>query len=154
VAGLEVHRQEQRLDRIFDLVGKEVTEPEHLSHWGRYLCVLVSGYLEVAVRDSYTEYASKGNPALGAFVSKRLERTTNLKAQKCVDLAKSFKKEWGEGLETFLSSNGRKEALDSLVSIRNGIAHGRSVGITFTTSKQYFSKTTEVVKFIRTQLGF
>ncbi len=55
---VEITRQRQRLDDLFQKA-KNLPDAEAQSHWSRYLCVLVSGFLENSVRITYTEYARK-----------------------------------------------------------------------------------------------
>ena len=46
----KVVSHKQRLDALFDKVKALDSEPELISHWSRYLCVLVSGFIEASVR--------------------------------------------------------------------------------------------------------
>ncbi len=54
-------------------------------------------------------------------------------------------------METFLADNGRKDAIDSIMSNRHLIAHGGNSGITLTRVNQYLDKCVEVIDFIETQ---
>lgn len=56
----EVMRAKQKLDKVFakiDQLPKEDIELQ--AHWAKYLCILVSGFLENSVRAIYSEYAKK-----------------------------------------------------------------------------------------------
>ena len=56
----EISRQ---LNRINDLISKageaSASNPELQSHWAKYICILAAGLLENALKDLYSEYASK-----------------------------------------------------------------------------------------------
>ena len=61
-----------------------------------------------------------------------------------MQLVGSFDQDWRTRLEEFLK-DGRKEAVDSVVELRNKIAHGDNVTVTFTRVFEYFKLVTEVV---------
>ncbi len=64
----EIDRQRQRLDDLFSKA-RALPDAEMQSHWCRYLCVLVSGFVENAVRISYAELARKrSDPTVADFV--------------------------------------------------------------------------------------
>ncbi len=47
---------------------------------------------------------------------------------------------------------GRKDALDSVVNLRNKIAHGESVSLSLGRMLQYFEKIDEIVVFVEALL--
>ncbi|MBF8294531.1 MAG: hypothetical protein HW389_1076 [Bacteroidetes bacterium] len=58
---------------------------------------------------------------------------------------------WGEELLKFVSVDGRKEALDTIIANRNRIAHGEDSGITIVRIKEYLEKSIEVLEFVENQ---
>ena len=86
-----------------------------LAHWGRYLCVLVAGFVENAVRFTYINYIRKtSSPQTARYATQRIERIRNPKADTLIDIAISFDEIWGKDLTTFLDDNFRKEAVNSM----------------------------------------
>jgi hypothetical protein len=70
----EVVRLKKRLDATFQRIKDLDTSPdlEVRSDFARYLCVLVSGYLEKAVVELVQEHArTNGSPTLQRFVEHR-----------------------------------------------------------------------------------
>ena len=55
-----------------------------------------------------------------------------------------FKTEWRDDLKGFLVDE-RKDAVNSIVALRNTIAHGQSVGVTFVRVKEYYRLVQSVV---------
>jgi hypothetical protein len=54
-------RQLQRLNWLVDNTRRASGDQLELqAHWGRYLCVLVAGFLENAIGEIYSEYARRG----------------------------------------------------------------------------------------------
>jgi len=149
---VEITRQRQRLDDLFQKA-KNLPDPETQSHWSRYLCVLVSGFLENSVRITYTEYArSRSDPSVADFVESRLRQFQNPKMGTIVDLAGGFSQEWRKRLES--DTKGRLgESVNSIVDNRHKIAHGESVGLTLHTLKQYYEDALKVVDLVRQQCG-
>ena len=53
-------RQLQRLNWLIDNTRRASGDQLELqAHWGRYLCVLVAGFLENAIGEIYSEYARR-----------------------------------------------------------------------------------------------
>lgn len=144
----EVRRLQQRLDATFVRLGGQALDIEIQSDFARYLCVLVSGYLEQAVSELVVEHARRtGAPSLQRFVDQRTKGFTNAKCQKLCNLLGDFDPEWRGQLEAFVAGE-LKDAVDGVVSLRNRIAHGQSVGVTYNTISEYYGRVRLVVNFI------
>ena len=149
----ELSRQIQRLD---DLI-KRTTEAsagtlELQSHWAKYICVLSAGLLENAITELYGEYTRrKSHGNIHSYVSSLLEGIQSANCQKFIDVTSRFNKMWGEELLKFVSVDGRKEALDTIIANRNRIAHGEDSGITIVRIKEYLEKSIEVLEFVENQ---
>ncbi len=71
----EVKRRRDRLDAAVGLIDGNKLSGELLSHYARYIAVLISGYVEQGVKELIREYARKhGDPCLQRFVSQQLNR--------------------------------------------------------------------------------
>ncbi|MBZ5678371.1 MAG: hypothetical protein LAP61_29390 [Acidobacteriia bacterium] len=144
----EVARLRQRLDAAFERARAVGPDLELQSDFARYLCVLVSGYLENAVAELVLEHARKtGAPTLQRFVDYRTKRFTNANAQRLKDLLGSFDPDWREDLEEFVVDS-LKDAVDGVVDLRNRIAHGESVGVTYYRIAEYYSRVQKVVEHV------
>jgi hypothetical protein len=124
------------------------------SHWGKYLCVLVAGFLENAIGEVYSEFVKqRASVEVARHTSDKLLKISNPKSFKFVAIAKSFKDDWGEDLEKHLSEEGRKDAIDTIMANRHLIAHGRSSGITVARVDDCFKKSIQVINYIEKQCG-
>ena len=148
-------RQHQRLIWL-------VSQTQHLrgdqlelqSHWGRYLCVLTAGFIENALGEIYSEYARVcSNTNVANYVQSIVLTIKTPKAKRFVETARAFDKGWAEDLEKFLASNGRKEAIDGIMSNRHLIAHGKDSGITVMRVSDYLKKVVEVIEYLEQQCG-
>jgi hypothetical protein len=116
------------------------------SDFSKYLCVLVSGFLETAVSTCVIEFCrKKSHSAVAKYTTQQLSQLQNLKAEKLLQLVGSFSQDWRIRLENFMK-DGRKDAVDSVVDLRNKIAHGDNVTVTSTRVADYFKAVTEVVE--------
>ncbi len=148
----EIAREQQRLDNLF----KKINDVQRLSsddlelqaHWARYLCILVSGFLENSIRTIYSEYAKeKASPQIVNFVEEKLKGFQNPRMEKVFQLMASFDEEWGKQLKT--KTEGEiKDAVNSIVILRNSIAHGKSVGITYITIQDYYKSSKKLLDVI------
>ena len=144
---ISVQREKQKLDNLFTKI-ESVEEMELKSHWARYLCVLTSGYIENSVRYIISDYSNnKASQPLANFVQRKIRMVTNLKKNNIVDLLNSFNPEWGT---KFLEKITDKQidAIDSVVANRHQIAHGKNIGITYVTMKNYYVDIKPSIKLI------
>jgi hypothetical protein len=144
----EAVRYKQRLDNLFKQVSALPADIELQSHWAKYLCVLVSGFLETSVRAIFSQYASdKAAPYVANYVASRLKRFTNPNMDDILHLASRFNEDWGKCLES--ATRGElKDAVDSIVANRNLIAHGENPGITYVRIKGYYERAVTVIDLI------
>ncbi len=149
----EVSRQLQRLRDLFTKTNEACGgNIEMQSHWAKYLCIRVAGLLENALPDIYRRFVTGAAPTpIANFAGKQLDKIQNPKTPRFIEVARSFKSVWGDDLEQFANDNGRREAIDSIMSNRHRIAHGEDSGITVAQVKDYLDKAFEVLEFIEQQ---
>ena len=143
----------RRLQVLNDLVSKTSNacrnDPEILAHWAKYLCILHSGLLETAIQQLFSDFTKRAasTPVVN-HVQLTLSSIQNPKAAKFIEVARSFKKSWGDRLEDFMGQDGRKDAIDSIMHNRHQIAHGRYSGLSMAQLKEYVAKEVAVLEFI------
>ncbi len=116
------------------------------SDFAKYLCILVSGYVETAVTELLLEHSRRNAaPTVQRYVEAHTRRLTNLNSERLQQLLGSFDPDWRQSLSQLLVDE-KKDALDSVVSLRNKIAHGESVGLTYQRIIGYFKHIKPVVE--------
>ena len=143
---------ESLLDRTDDATAGNI---ELIGHWGSYLCILTAGFLENALREVYSAFASRASsPQVARFAAARLERISNPKAGRFVETARSFDPGWATDLEAFLDAEGsrRRNAIDSIMNNRNRIAHGEGTQVSVGRVRGWLPGCVQVVEFIENQL--
>jgi hypothetical protein len=149
----ELSRQLQRLNNLIARTDEASNSNLELqAHWAKYLCVLCAGFLENLITEIYVEYARVcANEAVAGYVARQLERIQNPNSQNLLNTTYQFKKSWGKELETYLTQDGRKEAIDTIMTNRHKIAHGEDSNITIIRLKEYLAKIIEVAEFMENQ---
>ncbi len=72
----EIVSQQNRLDYLFTRISKLEGDAELQAHFARYLCILVSGFLEKAILEIYTTYAQgQVSQYVANYVATQLEKT-------------------------------------------------------------------------------
>jgi hypothetical protein len=123
------------------VTGNEESE----AHWAAYLCVLMAGYLETAVRGYLLAHsAERAEVTVQAFVSNRLGLFRNMSRDQLLGLVKMFSLEWGEEFRVFIAGE-REDAVRSVVTNRHEIAHGQPSTVTLLQLRQWFGPLTEVI---------
>ena len=113
----EVSRLKQQLDATFKRVKSADQEPELQSDFARYLCVLVSGYIERAIVALVLEHArEKGAPTLQHFVERRTKKFANPNANRIQELLGDFDSSWQEKLWSSWTMKRSPRSTVSLVS--------------------------------------
>lgn len=141
-----VASRRRRLNATFDRVRDIEAEPELRSDFARYLCVQVSGFLEQSVVDLVLEHVRRNSSlTVQRHIEARLgRRFANAKSQTLIDLMNTFDLAWGTDLKDFLVDE-YKDAVDSVVDLRNQISHGGSVGVTMARVQSYYERVNKVV---------
>ena len=149
----EVSRQLQKLRSLIAKTRQvSVEDIELQAHWARYLCVLTAGFIENSFGEIYVNFVRRAaSEPVASYAESMILRIQNPKTQIFIETASKFKEDWGEDLQVFVDSDGRKEAINSIMSNRHLIAHGNDSGITVAQVTTYLEKVVEVLEFIEEQ---
>lgn len=120
------------------------------------VCLRISGYLEVFVRECFGVFCdTSSNPAVARYARSNLERVTNLNAGKSVAFVTSFSPKLGSELSQMpeMSIDGEwKSALDSIYNLRNNLAHGRDGSLNFSNLRDYYLRIRAFTSFMQTKI--
>ncbi len=129
---------ETRIENLLTRADEAGLDDELRSALARFACVLASGYLEESVRTLLGTWCSnKAHAHIHAYVGRQLDWFTNPKLGKMLDLLAHFSADWRNAFEAALSDE-EKDAINSVVSNRHQIAHGRNVGVSPAPMRRYF----------------
>lgn len=151
-----LHRERDRIARIIEL-GKALPldDSERIGHWGRYACIACTGYIEVALRLVIQAHVhEKATPEIHAYVVRGLDGVQNPKAEKFTNVLRCFSDKWATEMESFFAANQRvKDAIDSLMTNRHLIAHGRPCSISLGRVADYLAQADKAISFVDEMLN-
>ncbi len=135
----DVSRMKRRLDATFERISSFDSDSSELQEdFARYLCVLVSGYIERSIVQIVQEHARReGAPTLQRFVERKTSRYTSANPERIKELLGSFSQDWRRKIETIMVDEIR-DAITSIIKNRHLIAHGRSSDITLGQVRAYY----------------
>lgn len=141
----EVNRRRSRLKSVVAQIDNVTLQAELLSHYARYLAVLISGYAEQSVKELVREYARKhADPRTQRYVGKQVERVRNIDEDKLRQVIQALDPSWWAELER--DCPDELEAFKSIATVRNSVSHGGDSGITVGTAQQYFEALDVVIR--------
>ena len=145
---------QNRLDDLFAQIPTLVDNRDLQSHLVKFACVLVCGYIEVALRDILQEYtlANASSGEVRRYVDKQLERSPNPSMGAILGLMRAFSEDWANNLSN--ETRGKLQRhVDSLVANRNQIAHGKneSVVLSYAELKEYYQSALTVIELVEKQ---
>lgn len=144
----ELIRYKQKIDGLFEKTKAYSNDPELQSHWARYLCILISGLLENAVRITLVQHVSqRSHPRVSNYVSSQLDRFSSAKMGNIIQLYGLFDSQWREDLD-LETADKLKASVDSVVATRHQIAHGKDVGISYHQLRSYYIDIIEVIDLL------
>lgn len=136
---LKVKQYIKELDNQFKLV-KNAEDEEIRSMLTQYLCIRVSGLLEIFIKCRISDYALGRVPKeVNRFISGKFKDITNLKSSKLEIVLDSFSNVWSEKFCNHIKENAQqKTSIDSLITNRHNIAHGQTQNLTYKNMEQYY----------------
>lgn len=148
----DFHRYESRITRLLKSFEEDL-DTESQAHNAKYLAVLISGYLEQAIKELLLNYASQGaRPQILRYVEKTWPISRNMKAENIQEILGQFNDDWSKDfLDWLVECDSRKSNINSLVTWRNRIAHGQesnTTGVTLVSVKNAFDTVKDLVSFV------
>jgi hypothetical protein len=144
----EVEVRRRRLNATFERAKRvaplgDRTELE--SDYARHLCVLISGFVERAIGEiilAYTDGKS-ARPVL-SFVETATARLRNVDRERLLATVGSLDAVWRAEVEEYVVDE-RLAALNSIVGLRNDIAHGGGASVSLLQAEKYWIAIQEVI---------
>lgn len=139
----------QEVENSCDVVNPRDHDPLIVAQIAQHICVRLSGILEQAIKDCIYVSLSQGcQPRTASFIGRELSDFQNPKPEKIARLFESIDKSWLEQLKNFWEPV-TKDAIGSIVSNRNKIAHGESSSVTINQIKSWLSEVKRFCNFLQ-----
>lgn len=128
------------------------SEAEIHAHWAKYCCVLISGYIEQAMKEICTDYAtSSAPPKISRFVKESWNDSRNMKSDVIQEILRSFDTDWASAYESWVGSEERKKEINEIITWRNSISHGeesKTNNVTLHSIRSKLNTAIELVDFL------
>jgi len=120
---------------------------EIISRLAEYLIVRVSGLIEVSVKAILLDRSKNATDDLLvlSFVEYQLDRHWDLNYGKICELVGHFSGDWGKAVERDLVGP-LKESINSVVTLRNTLAHGGNAAISFSTASNHYGHVVDAMQ--------
>lgn len=143
----------QRIDRLVEQYDQLPEDGDLRSHWARYVCVVISGLLEMAIEEMCSDYAlARGHQTLAHFVAKSAAWNNQANVDVICKTFGRFRNGWHEKAFQVLDEQERA-AINSVVNLRHGIAHGRNNNVQWVVlTSQYYPCVKRAIKKLKENL--
>ena len=131
-------RLEQSIQGVLQFARINKPSPEELSWIAQIMTVWASGYLEASCRETLLAYAkASSSPGVYRYVDRQLKFFRSPKTNEVLELIGLFDERAADELRQF--ADGRiKASIDSIVTYRHSVAHGRNAQVTVHRVRSYF----------------
>ena len=137
-----------RLDEVFARAAGFADAPDVEADYARYLCVLVTGFLEQAVERVILGYVdAQGDRRLSSYIATTLRPMRNMRARQILEIVGRFDEDWRSQLDEKLTIRHR-DAIGSVYASRNRIAHGEDVDLTYRQVRDDYALVREAISIL------
>lgn len=139
-----IERLEKKLDDMFTMVDA-VQDAEAKARLAEYLCIRTSGLLETVVKQLVSEFMDgNSQQEVDRYVKTKMKSVTNLKHAKLEKLLESFSSDWQSQYVSGIS-DAEKASLNSIIDLRNSMAHGGTQSASYGTVKSHYNNVKSVI---------
>ncbi len=144
----EIYRDKRRIDYLIDNYSFFEGKYELMSHWTKYLCVIICGYLEKSIQRTLKEYSkNKSHKTIARYVNINLDRFQNAKCNKIIHLIELYNLKWSDDVKQFIKGE-IKDSIDGMVNTRHQIAHGETITLTPGNLRKYYSNINKFLDYL------
>lgn len=120
----------EKLNSQIARLNKNGNFDEEAANLNKYLCILISGYVEKVFVEKLLSHCEKRCGAQTyRYIHLDLKWTTNLDTGKTEKILEKFSVKWKELLQNDIRYSEISNALDSIYNNRNRIAHGADIDV-------------------------
>lgn len=144
-------------DRIRSLFKAVIAEQNKVSMtllpvFSSYMAVKASGFVEISVKEILSEYGRRNsNNEIRTFIVSNVHYENSLNCEKIQKLLDRFDKTWWVSIVSKIDQSTR-DAINSLKTIRDQVAHGKNNGTGIIVINQYFESSVKFIKTIASEI--
>lgn len=148
---LQVKNRINSVERKVECVTRQSgrVEDEFASVAWQHICIVLSGNLEVCLREILLEFAKRrSHPAVARAVERRMRSFLNPKFEKIQNLLGEFDDSWSKEFEKFGEEERIKDDIDAIVNLRNNISHGKPNDVSESRIKEFLLSHNKTIEFV------
>lgn len=111
----------------------------------------MSGWFEKSVAELLLNFSRRSPKPVVTYVENSLRWLTNVRKDRLLDTLGAFDARWRDEFDEFVVDE-YEAALNSVVALRNDIAHGGPASISFATINEYYLRIDEIVERLAERL--
>jgi hypothetical protein len=140
---------EVKLDRLFARV-EPMPEDDIKAKLAEYLCIRISGLLESVIKQLVNEFLDGSVPQeANKYIVRKMQTVTNLTDDKLLKLLESFSTDWEVEFKKNVTAQ-EISSLNSIIHLRNGMAHGGSQSVSYRTVKAHYDNIKQLIERLKT----
>ncbi|MFV0467412.1 MAG: HEPN domain-containing protein [Dysgonomonas sp.] len=150
---IQIQSHIQKLDHLYSKV-EGILDPNDKTEWSKYLCVLTAGLIEESFRVLLLNHAKNNSSIeIQRFLEAEIKRITNCKTTRILEILTKYDPIWCTNFQEEIKlrsnvDNEIKDSIDSVVQNRHMIAHGKSVGISYSILNKYYSFVKKAIQIL------
>lgn len=138
----EILQDQNRIDCLIKDIDNVFAslEPWQQSIFSSCIILAGSGYVEKSINQLLFEYArNHSNQKISRFIERTTKRYNSYNKEKIKQLLENFDPSWWDKI-TSRTAEENIEAINSLKSLRDRVAHGQPIGTGYKTARDYYGR--------------
>lgn len=151
----DARAEKDRIESLFALMKASMPtlDVKLQSALSGYMAVQSSGFVEKSIGFLFAEYGRlRSNQQIAVFIQRTIAHENSFNCAKVEKLLGKFHKDWWNNIKGDLP-DGVVEAVDSLKTIRDQIAHGHPNGTGILTVEEYYRRAVILVERLEQELA-
>jgi hypothetical protein len=139
----------QRIERVYELLSVQRPDEYLVSVIAAQICIMQSGILENILKEVFSEYCDRRSCVeVASYMKKGIAGIRNPRADRIEDLVGGFSNKWKSDLEVYWADNEVRAHVNSVISNRHLLAHGRTTAITISQTKEWLKSIKKLADFM------
>lgn len=142
-----IYRDRSKIDALIKRYETFKGQHRLMSDLSKYLCVVISGYLEQSIKRILIEFnKNNADPRITRYADINLKFFQSADTDSIFQLIEKYSIDWADNLRAWMTLE-IKASVNGIVNTRHQIAHGVDAGITFSNVKKYYININKMIDY-------
>lgn len=144
----DIYRHRSKINNLITRYEAHKGQHRLMSDLSRYLCVVISGYLEQSIKHIFREFTkNNADPRITRYANINIKSFQSADTDSILKLTEKFSIAWANSLRTWMTLE-IEASVNGIVNTRHQIAHGVDAGITFGNVKKYYININKLIDYL------